>query len=332
MEIKEFDLSKLRTNRIFNKQPFFHSKHFALKHGCDLAIPNARAIGNIICFSRLIEEYSLHLGRPIRILTAPLQPASGKVNGDSDYPIWEINPHISDIVNADEIDPIIMEKVNIEKDNYCQFNHIIENMCATYGLKPRKLKPSLFLSPVEMSWALKTVSQLKRPVICIHPSGTTSSTSDSPWYLDNWKKLIDFFSDSTSFIQIGISTDFKNLPSRNIETTLRQTMSIIWASDLFIGFDSCQAHIATAFDKPALVLWDVVRKSQIEELKQEGFSGGLILRWAYPQNRNLLILGEKNHEIFNLCIEYVTDTVRSFYCQDKFFSLPIAQKWVRYFS
>jgi ADP-heptose:LPS heptosyltransferase len=95
-------------------------------------------------------------------------------------------------------------------------------------------------------------------------------------------------------------------------TTIRQFVALLWASDLYIGFDTGPSHIATALAKPAVVLWDALRKAPLEEAKQAGFSIAHMSRWAYPQNRNLVILGEKEREVLDWCLEFVLETAASF--------------------
>jgi hypothetical protein len=84
----------------------------------------------------------------------------------------------------------------------------------------------------------------------------------------------------------------------------------VWASDLFVGFDSSVAHVATAFELPALVLWDPIRKVEIEEQWQTGFAAAALARWSYPQNRNLVILGDRDNTILNLVEVWVRTTLK----------------------
>jgi hypothetical protein len=83
-------------------------------------------------------------------------------------------------------------------------------------------------------------------------------------------------------------------------------MALVWASDLFIGFDSSIAHIATAFELPALVLWEPLRKVEIEERWQSGFAPAALSRWSYPQNRNLMILGDRGDTIINSVTDWLS--------------------------
>ena len=313
----------INSKRLLDTPPFYYSIYFAHKYDCDISVLNGEGIGNIVIYTRLIEELALKKGRPLKLLTAPINPEVGIVESEEEYPIWKNNPFVKKIVDADKIDKEIMQFVNKEQDNFCQFNHFIENICSVFGLKPRKLKPSLYLSLEEMKWAIDTLSDLPRPIICLHPSGKSSVFEDSLWYFDNWVKLIKLFSNSISFIQIGkYDYDGKELPIFQLKTTIREAMSLIWASDIFIGFDSGPSHIATAFDKPTLVLWNILRKNPMEEPMQTGFGPASLLRWSYPQNRNLMLLGEKDDEIFSLIVDFIIERLHSIYRYDKLPVIP----------
>lgn len=297
--------------RFRDSEPLAASKYYTEKYDCDLAIPSYLGIGSCVCYTPLVEALSLKKGRLIKLLTAPLNYY--KKAQENGYAIWDNNPYIEKIINADEIDPNIMVELTIESDNFCQSRHIIENICFAHGLRPRQLRGSLFLSHEEMQWGLKTLAHLKRPVVCICPYGTSSSTKDSPWHLDNWLELVDYFKNKVSFLHIG-NNDFeqKTFSIFTPKTTIRQAMALIWASDLYVGFDTGPSHIATAFQKPTLVLWDAVKKASLEEEKQEGFSIAHLRRWSYPQNQNLVIVGEKKKEVLEDCLEFILEQLNSF--------------------
>ncbi|WP_414589882.1 glycosyltransferase family 9 protein [Scytonema sp. PCC 10023] len=296
----------------------FYSHQYAAKYGCDLAIPSWLGLGSLVCYTRLVEEFALEKGCPLKILTAPHYYKNNPRNiqepeEDWNDAIWQNNPYIDKIVDADAIDPAIMSAVNSEFDNFCQSRHEIINLCAPYNLRPRQLRGSLFLSFEEMQWGLRSLSHLKRPVVCLCPYGVSSSLPESPWYLDKWLLLVKTLKEQVSFLQIGHNNfEQKSLPVFTPKTTIRQMMALIWASDVYIGFDTGPSHIATALGKPSVVLWDAVRKVFLEEHKQAGFSIAHMERWAYPQNRNLVILGEKHHEILSDCVEFVLEVLSSF--------------------
>jgi len=294
--------------RFLDSDPFVFSRRYAAEHDCDLAVPGSIGIGSLVCYTRLVEDFALREGRPIRLLTVPLDCSldGRRSEGEGDYPLWDGNPFLETIVNADLIDPAISGHLSAEMDNFCQARHEIENLCAPYGLRPRALRGSLFLSPEEMQWGLAQLSSLRRPVVCLCPYGRSSSLPGSPWYLDRWLELVEALSTKAGVFQVGHDHfEQKPLPVFTPATNIRKIIALIWASDLYIGFDTGPSHIATALAKPAVVLWDAIRKAPLEESKQAGFSIAHMNRWAYPQNRNLVILGEKKREVLDLCLEYL---------------------------
>lgn len=280
--------------------PFYFARALAQQADCDLAVPNGQGcgIGDVLVFTPLVEEYARRAGRRIRLLTAPLDPTVGIVGGECEYPIWLNNPFISEIVDARQFGDEAVQALTEERNNCCQFNHIIENICVSYGLPARQIRPSLYLTTAEQAWALDTLKDLRRPLVAVHPGGKTSSPPDSPWHEKNWSELIRRCRDVAEFVQIGKHDyDRRTLRIAAPRTTLRQMFSIIWACDAFIGFDSGPMHVAAAFDRPSLILWDAERKLVAEESWQRGFSPAVMLRWGYPQNRNLMILGERTDEL-----------------------------------
>ena len=303
--------------------PFANSTHYAAKYNCDLSIPSWLGLGSLVCYTPLVEAFAFNAGHTLKILTAPHYKSNPKdpegPREDWTTAIWKNNPFINEIVDADAIDPAIMQTINPEFDNFCQSQHEIINVCASYGLRPRHLRGALFLDSEEMQWGLQQLSHLKRPVVCLCPYGTSASLPSSPWYLKRWLELIAQFEQNVSFFQIGYShLEQKELPIFSPLTTVREMMALIWASDMYVGFDTGPSHISTALQKPSLVLWDAIRKVPLEEAKQQGFSIAHTQRWAYLQNKNLVILGEKDHEILEDCGGFITAHLSSFYRSSKF--------------
>jgi hypothetical protein len=291
--------------------PLIESKRLAAIYGCDIAIPNDAGIGNILMYTRVVDDLARSLGRPLAVLTARLSPPSGPVDGYP-FPLFQNNPFVERIVDADAIDPGIMVAVNKERDNLCQFSHMIENISYHYGLRPRFLRPSIYLDQTEQAWAIEKLRGLLRPVICLHPHGTSSPLPGHPWHEDNWSTLIGRLKNRATLLEIyKPEVESKNLQTLKISSSLRQMMALIWASDLFIGFDSSMAHIATAFQIPALVMWEPQRKVAIEEKWQAGFAPAVLSRWSYPQNRNIMLLGDRDDAIIGLIVDWAETIIVS---------------------
>jgi hypothetical protein len=280
--------------------PFSFARTLATRANCDLAVPNGQGcgIGDVLVFTPLVEEYARRVGRRISLLTAPLDPVVGVVPGEFEYPIWFNNPFISEIIDARQFGSEAVRALSEERNNCCQFNHIIENICVSYGLPVRRIRPSLYLTMEEQAWALDILKDMRRPLIAVHPGGKTSPLPESPWYQESWCEVIRRCHDVADFVQIGKHDyDQRTLGIPAPRTALRQMFSIVWACDAFIGFDSGPMHVAAAFDRPSIIMWDPERKLVAEESWQRGFSPAVTLRWGYPQNRNLMILGERTDEL-----------------------------------
>jgi hypothetical protein len=306
------DDGRLGHHLFLETAPLEETKRLAAAYGCDIGVPNDSGVGNILMYTRVVEDLARKLGRPLKILTGRLSPSIGVVAGEHPFPLWENNPFVDGIVDADSIDPAVMAAINREMDNLCQFTHMIENISYHYGVRPRCLRPSIYLSKKEQSWALNKLRGLRRPVICLHPHGTSSPKPGHPWYEENWQKLLERLSQRATALEIfKAGAEAKRLNTVKIKTKLRQMMALVWASDLFIGFDSSVAHIATAFELPAVVLWEPIRKLEIEERWQEGFAPAALSRWGYPQNRNFMILGDRDDTIVNLIAEWADGTLKS---------------------
>lgn len=280
----------------------------------DIAVPNVTGIGDVLMYTRLVEEVALRFGRPLNLLTGPIHPIDdvGTLNDEEPYPIWRSNPFINQLINLEEIDPAALGEVNASHEKHCHFGHIIANICAEYGLVPRSLRPSVFLTEGECREALWMLSKLPRPVLCIHPYGTSSPEPDHPWENREWHQLLQELPSGVSVVEVGMhGREDKGLQTTRFRTTLRQMMALVWASDFFLGFDSSVAHVATAFGKPAMVLWDPVRKSQIDDQIQIGLGPAAFARWSYPQNRNLMLLGETKGEIRRVVLAWIVQMTQS---------------------
>ncbi len=287
------------------------AKAYAASHGFDLAIPACRGsgLGNAIVYTRLVEEWARSRGRPASIVTAPLSPATGVVPGEDPFAIWRHNPYVASIRDASEVDPLGFSAVDEERRSLVQLNHIIENVCFAYGLKPRFLRASLFLSRNEMQWALEVTRHLPRPLVCLHPGGNTQSRPGTPWHSSMWYELLRRLRKEVGFFQIG-RTEFgdQDLGLDNPGRTIRQTMALIWSADAVVCFDSSSMNMATAFEVPTVALFDMSRKYEAELRYGTSFVPSIMLRWAYPQNRNVALM---ENDDGTAALSLVIDALRS---------------------
>ena len=288
---------------LLDTEPFLRTRVHAARNHCDLAMAGRIGLGSLVCFTPLAEAMARRLGRPIRLLTASC--GDDGTTGEP-YPVWRHNPYVGEIVDADSIDPAIDHDLSREAHNFCQCGHITENLLAAYGLRLRRRRGSIHLSADEQRRALDRLSHLPRPLVCLNPHGRSSSPPGAPWHRERWLQLIDRLTGRAGVFAIGFDQDgCKDLPVFQPDTTLREMMALIWAADAYVGFDSGPSHIAPAVETPAVVLWDAVRKVALEEDKTPGFATAMINRWSWPQNLNLMILGERHTEILDRILDHL---------------------------
>ena len=72
-------IDALSASRFSGRPPVEQTKQIAREYGCDLAIPNGPGIGNVVCYTRLVEDLALALGRPLRLLSAPIRANAASV-------------------------------------------------------------------------------------------------------------------------------------------------------------------------------------------------------------------------------------------------------------
>ena len=291
--------------------PLGATKAWANRNACDLAIPNDAGIGNILVYTRLVDDLAKRLGRPLSILTAPLNPASQLLDGDDGFAIWRHNPHVRRIVDAGQIDARVMEDVNAERDNIVQYGHMLENIAYHYGLRPSLLRPSIYLNESECAWAFETLADFARPIILLHPYSTSGPPAGFPWYRDAWLRLINKIGGLGSIIEVRQhGREDKYLGLTSFPTTLRQMFALVWAADVVVCLDSVVSHVATAFERFPIVLWDPSLKVIIEEKWQAGFALAALSRWSYPQNENVMLLASCERDLVDIIAELVARKAR----------------------
>lgn len=292
--------------------PLLRTNALEKQHGCELAIPNDAGIGNVLIYTRLVDDLARSIGKPLRLLTSRLNPPYPLSAADDGFALWRFNPHVESIVDAGNLDPAIMIQINAERDNIVQFGHMIENIEYHYGLRPSALRPSLYLENREYTWALRELRRFKRPVIAMHPYSTSASLEGYPWYRERWLSLIEELKSLGSMIEVGMHEhEDKRLGLPSIPTTLRQMFALIWASDVVVCFDSLISHVAAAFERPAVVLWDPTRKVAIEENWQARFALAAMRRWSYPQSVNIVLLSPEDENTIDVIVQRVRSYVRS---------------------
>ena len=145
---------------------------------------------------------------------------------------------------------------SIDASNYFAHGSLLEAFCKSAGLPALREAPQLPLPPAVRGEVVPLVPD--GPFVVIHAS---SNDKLRDWQPDRWVELIASLSSShpeLTFVEVGLRPliadrvpGMLNLCGR---LTLVQLAEVIRRSALFLGVDSGPAHMANAFERPAVIL------------------------------------------------------------------------------
>jgi hypothetical protein len=285
--------------RFLSTAPFYWSRRFAQEFGCDLTVPNGPCLGDALVFTRLVEDLGRRTGRALRLLSSGLRLDYELPPSEERLAIWHNNPFVFDIKDADQHNAEIMQRARKEKDNFPQFEHVVRGIGAAYGLPASATKPALYLNTDEMRQAMQVLAQYRRPLICLHRGGSIQPHTET--LRDHlWTRVTQTLNEDFGLFQIGrAEIDGPRPGPPMLASSLREMFSLVWAADGFVGFDSGPTHVAAAFDRPSVILWDAVGRTPLEHEKEPGFAFTNLTRWAYPQNENIVVFERFLDEALN---------------------------------
>ncbi len=124
---------------------------------------------------------------------------------------------------------------------------------------PEELRPCIFLSEEEKSWAAEKLAPLKeagRPLVALHPFATHSAKS---WPMDVWMTFAAMLRENgIRYFWVGRG---EGLPENESGlsfvngTSLRQLCALLDGADVLVTGDSGPMHLATAVQTPALAMF-----------------------------------------------------------------------------
>jgi ADP-heptose:LPS heptosyltransferase len=170
----------------------------------------------------------------------------------------------------------LLKSVEIQSPNYGRLipslfyqKKAAEIIGEMIGVEIDNPRPDCFLTESEEIEGRNTISKYPNPVV-IHVTG--KSTQNKNWLVKNWEALVlnnPFY----NYLQIGMADEepVRGAVDLRGTTSLRQAFAIIKAANAFIGVDSVFAHVATAFQRPAVVLFGATTPAV----------------WGYDVNQNL---------------------------------------------
>jgi hypothetical protein len=133
--------------------------------------------------------------------------------------------------------------------------HIILKMADGLGFKGELTnKPVLYLTPDEERKGYITSKQI---VIATSTAGAKFPMRNKEWMVESYQAIVDRFSDSYRFIQLGAKNDFSlsNVIDLRGKTTIRESAAILKASLLVITHVGFLMHLARAVDCRAVVIY-----------------------------------------------------------------------------
>jgi ADP-heptose:LPS heptosyltransferase len=152
------------------------------------------------------------------------------------------------------------------------------------GVKVDDPRPDIFLTDEEEREARKIVAEYPNPVAI---QVKARSTLNKNWPTENWEKLV-LNNPHYNFLQVGSEQDelIRGTIDLRLRMSLRQAIAIIKEVKAFVGVDSVFAHVAAAFQTPAVVL----------------FGASTPAVWGHATGKNLY-----NPPVCSPCIDVIGD-------------------------
>lgn len=130
--------------------------------------------------------------------------------------------------------------------------HILFAYFKKAGLPEKRVYPKLFLSGNE-----KDAFFVKKPYLVLHLSASSTTKNFRNVFGIDWNSVIQYAADAGfEIIELGDSPG--KFPQFYKKTTIREVISILAGSAIFIGLDSGPSHIAAALNIPSILFFGAV--------------------------------------------------------------------------
>ena len=140
-------------------------------------------------------------------------------------------------------------------DHFYPDCHLIARVAALCGINGKiDLKPMIFLTDEEKKYGRFAPENKKQVAIM-------ANAHENVKFWPYFQEVMDALKDEYYFVQIGAPNDKKlNGVSKSLEgqLTLRQTASVLYNSDLFVGEIGGLMHMARAVDCPAVIAYSSI--------------------------------------------------------------------------
>lgn len=127
--------------------------------------------------------------------------------------------------------------------------YILEKFCDT---KIYNKKLELFTQEKDISHLLTN----KKKIVF----GVGGSSKNKKWPMDKWQIVLNEFKDNYTCYVVGDINDQIDINDDKIinligKLSIEETIALIKASDIYVGHDTCLVHVASAYNKPCVVLY-----------------------------------------------------------------------------
>lgn len=204
-------------------------------------------------FTSFYEHYQLLLNNPyIDLFLCKIEDKSVNIT-ESSLSDLKLNQKIKNISKQYKNKFLIKKHYGKIKPSQFTNMHSCEAVASMFGSCDRlDEKPEIFLTENEIKEGYDIISKYNFP-ICINPSSTDKIKE---WDYDKWEKIINFYP-KFDFIQLGVkdekyingAIDFRS------KFSLRQQLSVLCHSKMYIGLDSFWNHAARALDIKSVILF-----------------------------------------------------------------------------
>lgn len=157
--------------------------------------------------------------------------------------------------------------------------HVLRRVCESVGIPGEEVQPAIYYHPTEAERELarEVLPPADRPLVVVHPFSGFFAARTKQWHFSNWKRFLDLIPEDIETLRFcnpdEPATPTERSSHRDIQTTeIRHTAAYLERADAFIGQESGLAHLATALQVPAVVIFTGYVPSSM---------------FGYPQNINL---------------------------------------------
>lgn len=170
------------------------------------------------------------------------------------------------IVQKFDGSPAIQVHLNNPITNYCQQDtpqkafhksdrHIIQTICAPYGIDDPNLRCEIFLDEKENSSVSEKLKKLPEVFLTIEPYSKDNYTPNRAYPIEKWQKVVNDIYEKIPVVQLGLpGHTLENVIDLTGETTFREASGIIQKSSLFVSSEGGLVHAATSTDTKSLVI------------------------------------------------------------------------------